>query len=462
MSRGTWTRRGSILFLLTCWVWVSACGDDEGSKKKHIGPCDVNPPALASCGQPCTFGGNPAECGDGLYCGTSSVCTADCSPDPALGFGCPNNETCTVDGRCPSISGEGSNACPSIDLNLTRPRPSVVLFIDQSYSMQWRIQDDNFPAAGERSRFSEIVAALAGDNTAGGALEPFQSSIKMNATFFTGREGAGSCPAVEQNMPVVYDNFNAIRTRLNALAASQGTNEGTANASPFDWTPTPESVGALTNGLLSTLTSTPDEPVTLVLLTDGGPDYCAARASNVPPVNQQAFEPASVDTANRLRTLAAERNIRTLVVGFGNNAAVSTGDRGPLDRQLKIMANGGAGLEPLAGLDGNTSPSADFIFATNRSSLMSAFQSLLGNQVSCTVDLQSGRITNLQRACEGKVEFNGRLLTCNPTDDSQGWRVLPDGTQIQILGSDCAALLSAPTVNLRAYDFPCGVASTLI
>ncbi|MGB0680349.1 MAG: hypothetical protein ACPGUV_11865 [Polyangiales bacterium] len=436
------------------------------------------PPAIASCGAACVPG-DASGCAPGLYCSTAGLCTADCFADPTSDpdgqFACPNAEACTADGRCPSLAtgadgsagaGGNTNACPAVDLSITRPRPKVILAIDQSSSMQWTIDGTVTAdrANGELSRYDELVLALLGDGTAGdpGLLRQFDNSIQMSAAFWTGH-GDGTpdeCPSVEQNMMLDYGNVAAIDQRMREIQAGQGNGI-------FGYTPTPESIQVLrgAGGVLENLISTPDEPVTLFLLTDGGPDTCANREAVTrgdPGVSLGVFEPVSAQTATELRALLTDQGIRTSVIGFGS-ANIRNPARGELVRQLKIMANGGQGYADLAGLDGNTDASAQAILATNRADLVAVMQSLFGDQLSCTVPFNGARIFNTSRACEGQVELNGRALTCWPvgTNAADGWRVNDDGTAIELMGSDCDALKASADVALRAFGFPCDVAGLI-
>ncbi|MGB0678060.1 MAG: hypothetical protein ACPGUV_00185 [Polyangiales bacterium] len=454
---------------------LGGCGGDDDSQSR-LGPCDVSPPAIASCGGNCVPG-TAGSCAPGMYCSADGLCTADCFADPATDpngdFACPGGEVCTADGRCPSlatastldgsgVAGGAGNSCPAVDLAITRPKPKVVLAIDQSASMKWPV-DGSSPAnrPTEPSRYDEMVLAMLGDGTAGdpGVLRQFEAAIQMNAVFWTGR-GDGDpdeCPAVEQDMPLAYNNVAAIDSRMRELQALQD------QRGIFAYTPTPESLNVLRQGVLADLTSTPEEPVSLLLVTDGGPDLCADREARrrgdiqtLPP-----FEPVSQMTADRLRTLLGDQSIRTYVIGFAGAGLDAT--RGDFNRQLKIMANGGQGYSDYAGLDGNPGPSADFIRATNRGELIAALQGLFGDQLSCTVPFNGARILDTSRACEGQVELNDRTLDCRPvgTDAASGWRVLPDGTALEVLGSDCDALKAAADVNLRAFGFPCEVAGLI-
>ncbi|MFW5876660.1 MAG: hypothetical protein ACOCXM_07980, partial [Myxococcota bacterium] len=76
---------------------------------------------------------------------------------------------------------------------------------------------------------------------------------------------------------------------------------------------------------------------------------------------------------------------------------------------------------------------------------------IVGNQLSCQVELD-GEIRDLAHVCEdGEVTLNGRTLPCN---DPDGWRAV-DERHVEILGTACEELNRGRITDLEAR-FACG------
>lgn len=128
-------------------------GDGQGGTDAPLDPCALRP-TDPHCGQNCA---TDADCGPDLYCGSASVCRADCT---AGGAECGPGSSCVAHGRCES-------GCPSVKVDASPTVPTIVLLIDQSGSMT-----SDF---GSMSRWQAVRYALT-DPTAG-VLPALESSV---------------------------------------------------------------------------------------------------------------------------------------------------------------------------------------------------------------------------------------------------------------------------------------------
>lgn len=85
-------------------------------------------------------------------------------------------------------------------------------------------------------------------------------------------------------------------------------------------------------------------------------------------------------------------------------------------------------------------------------SLSNAFESIIADSISCTIQMDK-RFDDQERACaEGDVRLDGMPLACSDTD---GWRVKPGADDaIELVGSACDTFKSGE-VTFSA-EFPCG------
>src|SRR5690606_16752937 len=81
---------------------------------------------------------------------------------------------------------------------------------------------------------------------------------------------------------------------------------------------------------------------------------------------------------------------------------------------------------------------APYWTATDTAGLEEALSSIVGEVVSCTLEL-SGQIVP-ERACTGTVRLGDEELMCN--DSERGWRPI-DSTHIELTGTACDDLQSS-------------------
>jgi len=380
---------------------------------------DATPPCETVLADKC--GGTCATdfaCPDGLYCGLSGTCTADCATGAAS---CPSGQTCNVRGRCVSASGGtgggggaggvdfvGSNgssgtgmepdACADVVVNFEKQVPTVMLLIDQSGSMT--------SAFGNGDRWGVLYQTLMDANT--GVVKKLEKDVRFGLALYTSNGGSagGTCPMLTK-VPIALSNHAAI----DAVYKPQ---------SPMGDTPTGESIDAVSKDLQA---FAEPGPKIIVLATDGEPDTCA-----VP--NPQNGQPESIAAAQA----AYGKGIKTFVISVG--AEVSLG-------HLQDVANAGVGLT-VGGAD-----KAPYYQALNQQALLDAFDAIINGVRSCVLKLNG--TVDAASASTGKVFLDGMVLGYN---DANGWKLnSPD--EIELVGTACDTIKSGD--HSISVQFPCGI-----
>lgn len=409
-ARATFWAAGLLSLFMTGWLAVS-CGSDTGAAGP---PCETV--FAGQCGGKCV---NDNGCIQGLYCGPSGTCTADCA---AGGKQCPAGFACSPDGRCvesggaggsdpfgdgglttSSGTGTGQDACADITVQIEKQIPTVVLLIDQSGSMV-----EPFPGG---DRWNVLRNALMDPN--GGVVKQLENEVRFGLTLYTAQDAEPVCPLLE-NVPIALANYNAI----NNLYSS---------ASPVEDTPTGESIDAVTKTLEAF--AEPGQKV-IVLATDGEPDSCLHKDPPAGSPEAQAARDASVKAAQA----AFAKDILTFVIAVGNDVAQA---------HLQDVANAGAG-KPIGGGD-----NAKFYVPTDQQALTDAFKEIINGVRTCVFTL-NGKV-DAALAEQGAVLLDGQKLGFN---DPNGWK-LNNESEIEIVGAACDTIQSGD--HSLSVTFPCGV-----
>lgn len=369
------------------------------------------------CGTTCDV---DPDCGAGLYCSTSRLCTADC----ADAVRCVGSAVCSPQGRCISSGIDGGptildagprpdvppydappedGSCGSITLETTRAVPNVVVIVDRSGSMG----EEEFPAGSGTSRWVALRDALIEPTI--GLLPNLDHAVRFGFVTYRNLSAAGgACPQI-----------SVFPARLNNAEEIAGVYE---TMMPYGPTPTGDSITA-TLSRLSEIVSATDEPTVIVLATDGEPNTCEDATDSV---GGRAESVAAVEAAFAM-------GVRTFVISVGSD--VSTG-------HLQDVANAGLGRTA-------ADPPAEFWVATGTTGLSSALNAIIGGVVSCDIQLV-GEIDPTM-ACFGTVTLSGRELGCG---DPDGWEVT-DSTHIRLNGAACEELVT--TGGTVRGAFPCEV-----
>jgi hypothetical protein len=264
----------------------------------------------------------------------------------------------------------------------------------------------------------------------GGAMN--QSPSPECASMYLESKMTGECPQLIQVAPAL-NNAPALDAAFPATELGGSTPTHKAMKSAVD--------------LLATMVSTnpdmPNNPLYIILATDGAPnDICMGSMGSDSAVQQQEVI-AQVDRAAALK-------IKTLVVSLAGADAA-------LQAHLEVVADHG---QPM-----NMDAKAFSPMAPDE--LVNTLTLLIGGAIGCEVQL-NGTVTT-GRECLGKVQMNGNALpccketagawTCNdaPVTEASGWR-LKDPRTVELIGLECVAFLTAREASLEAH-FPCDVFS---
>jgi von Willebrand factor type A domain len=408
------------------------CGAEDPAKPACAGDD-------ARCGLACSAS---HPCSAGLYCTDGQLCAKDC--DPA--HPCASGGTCTSTGQCqasgaavtgtgtggagqransgrgapdagfhfgdaglslpdaarPSVGGNDPSVCASSNVVAGRVIPTVILIIDQSSSMHDSI--------GSGSRWNVLRDFLL---KADGLIQGLQDRVRFGLAMYSAlsepRNGMpAECPIVTSVAPAL-ENFGAIEQVYR-------------DAEPIDDTPTGDAITAVLDGLPPPAPDSVQDPVVLILATDGEPDSC----EQPDPNEGQAETIAAV-------TRAFGMNMHTFVIGVGNEIS---------EQHQQDVANAGLGKMP-------GEPAAPFWTADDDASLRDALMEIISAQVSCDVKLK-GKVEG--DACQGTVRLNGKLLECNKPD---GWELV-DATNVRLVGAACTEFRSSE-LSMLDVTFPCGV-----
>lgn len=291
---------------------------------------------------------------------------------------------------------DGMGDCASVQVDVQRTTPTLVLLVDQSSSMREDFQGTE--------RWDAVYETLMEPDT--GVVAQLQNSVRFGLTLYSSRNGleGGECPMLTTVAPA-FQNLDAIEATF-------------AQADPIDETPTGESLAAVAQQLAAF----PEEgPKAIVLATDGEPDTCAMP-------NPQMGQPQSVAAVEA----AFEMGIRTFVISVGDEVG---------DGHLQELANVGMGREP------NSTTLAPFYKALNSQELIRAFDEIVGGFLLC--EFQIDGEVDPSRVCEGAVSIDGSNLACGSE-----WEV--NGTSLRLMGSACEALGDGQQHVVDA-EWPCGV-----
>jgi hypothetical protein len=320
--------------------------------------------------------------------------------------------------------------------------PIVMLVVDQSGSM-----DDPYdPTRDGETRWGDLVDVLF--NQTNGVVWTLQNQIQFGMALYT-NDRSGTCPDLQWEYPAL-NNYGP----LNTLASDNG---------PDAWTPTGESVVAVTD-YLATLPN--DRPKYILLATDGEPNLC--RNDNL----------TGTALAAKAAAYAFAHDVRLFMLSVGEDIA---------DAHMQDVANAGAGCPVNSFYDDvdtcNLSNSTcrnkqndvtdysdydpwvvkcpddstgvpinhPFYKATTRAKLVEDLNTVLGSVLSCVVRLDA---TAGAPPVSGNVYVDGETI---PQDQSDGWTITGPDT-VQLLGATCDAVTDGQShfiaIDINECDYP--------
>jgi hypothetical protein len=322
--------------------------------------------------------------------------------------------------------GAAGEVCADQRVAVVRSPANVMLVVDRSSTMILH-------PLGNMNRWDALYNALMASPD--GLVFSMQSSTRFGFASYTNYPANGTpCPDLAMVFPPMFDNYDAISAKYQP--SSVATIPVSAVLMPVGETPTGESLELVLDQLLPWVAANsgpdaePPGPVVLLLAIDGEPDSCADISQDTDARNDEGRQMV-VDQVVR----AFRAGVQTYVLSVGADVT---------DQHLQAVANAGMGARP-----GTNAP---FWKANDPQGLGDALAAIIGDVLSCTVELD-GSITNQQQACQtGTVNLNNVQLVCG---DPNGWLVV-DATHIELLGTACDRFKLIPTAALDA-TFPCDV-----
>ncbi len=228
---------------------------NTGSGSSTLAPCDST--LKGQCDGPCT---TDLDCALPMYCGSSGVCTADCSP---TGKTCPDGYTCSEPrNRCVqgglgfggnTGGGADSGTCQINTFKGEGMPADIYIMNDASGSM------DCATGVPNETRWEAMEAAITGFVNA-----PQSTGLGVGIQYFSGSDcnlATYSNPDVE--IAPLPGNAGAIIQSL-------------ANHGPNGRTPTPAALQGAVDHAAAWKASHPGHAVAVVLATDGNPNECGS------------------------------------------------------------------------------------------------------------------------------------------------------------------------------------------
>lgn len=390
---------------------------------------------------------------------TADGATAATEGDATLGSTGVDEGTSTAEASTETVV-----ACPRL-IEASPVIPTVVLLVDQSYSMWEPFRDT--------TRWAALQNALMDPES--GIVPALQSSVRFGISFYTSFNGfeGGECPLLEEVAPSIMNSAD-----IEALYS---------DLTPQHQTPTGESIAAITTTLLA---DPFPGPKIIVLATDGEPDTC-----DMPDPNLGQDESVAAARA------AFEGGIQTFVISVGNDISLehlqnlanagagihdaddtgagegtgtgggsgtsgetdtgtstgalddsgtSTGGSTETDESTGAGASTGSGFGTGSGGDTESgtesSSDAKYYVPEDRDALVAAFQEIIGQIRPCTYSLEDAVVPGRG---EGVMTIGGETV---PFNDPNGWRV-NGPLEIELLGDTCeSALVDAPEISV---EFSC-------
>jgi hypothetical protein len=317
-------------------------------------------------------------------------------------------------GGRPSGTSNPDETCEQHTVGSGRTAPDILIVLDRSLSMK--------PEDGSVNRWDPSVSAIKE------ITSQLESRVAFGLmTFSGGGNGGGgggnlSCAAGRVNVDVAENTAGEIAQALD-------------NIRPAGATPTAVTMAAARD-YMQNLQGGPDDrpaPKYVLLVTDGAPNC----TNGQPPQGGSASAPGSQEPAQVDATVAAieemaSRGFRTYVLGYDtqNDAAL----RDALDRMARAGGTGDRAHRPVG----------------DEASLVSTFQSITGNVLSCEFVLDEPVLDKSYV----KVLFDGKQLN---VDDANGWSLSGDGRTVTLQGRSCAsAKQEGHTISVSVQCVPVG------
>lgn len=297
-------------------------------------------------------------------------------------------------------AGAGGNGCPSASASAARVKPTVMLVVDGSRSMEMNY--------GNNSRWNALRTALIDPQT--GIVPRLEGGVEFGLAVFSTDP---MCPFPLPRIAPMLNNATAIANTLSS------------NTPPGTYTPTGPALDMVFAGMPDQQAVLDGElgPQIVVLATDGEPNNCVDTTRDF----NGAIAAAEAGRA---------KGIRMYVISLADTT-------GEFAAHLQEMANIGAGNDRAA------TPAAQLYIPTNASDLSAALETIIGGAVGCDVVLNGSVAAGFE--CSGSATFNQTTpLTC---DDPNGW-TLVDPRHVRLLGTACERFKADTSIQFH-IQFPC-------
>jgi von Willebrand factor type A domain len=284
-------------------------------------------------------------------------------------------------------------ACEAVNLDVDELRPTVLLLVDQSGSMNSGYPERSSP----QTRWSIVRQALLDPTT--GVVKSLAQSMQFGLSFYTSHNGfsGGACPILSE-VHAATGNYESI-----SLLYDQTW--------PDDDTPTGPAIGQVARALQ---TSGRRGPAVILLVTDGDPDTCT-----VP--DPQMGQPEAIEAA----ATAHAAGIDLYVLGVSSDVSAF---------KLQELANAGRGkpIEAQWGVDAEAAE--PFQASSDVAGLTKQFRDILARVPLCEVELD--RDVGADEMLRGSVAVDGKPLAYASPDGF----VLIDPRHLQVVGKACESL----------------------
>jgi hypothetical protein len=411
--------------------------------------CETLDPKPEGCDDLCPSGSD-SECTLGTHC-LNGTCEAHCTATQ----GCAEGASCNVRGRCVGGTGgsggtgnTGGGTCRDIEVTPSRSIPNVMFLVDRSGSMLFELDGTNPARPDEPKRWEIAHDAIEAVITETQSIVSFGlATYHWNDNEYTLNNSPPDpeCPivgpaggSVQSFVPVGFALNNADTILASYPATFPNDPQGDRND-----TPTGESIDKLVAWVGDNRPQN-EEPIIIVLATDGEPDSCQYPDSNGTLAKQMSVQAAKDAFGDP--TDPNDLEVQTMVLSVGRDVSAT---------HLQDMANVGVGLEE-DGSEGN----ARFWVGTDTegpNSLEAAFREIISDSISCEIEINKPfNPETVEEACaQGVVTLNDDRLSC-PSD----WLVKnePPYNVIQLQGTEpgsACQVFKSGEVIFEAH-FPCG------
>jgi hypothetical protein len=415
------------------------------------------------CTADCT-GTNTALCGDGTCSASSGMCTGPDGVDQGLAdLGRPVDQGPPVDLGPPVDQGDG--VCARVSVEASRVTPNVIFLVDRSGSMGWELDlsdgaqcpvnnnhydcyDSNSNSIRERSRWRGLRSTLIGTSAAPaveGLIGDLQDQVRFGAVTYHQASNTNSntyqdnCMALnvltQSGGDVGVVNAGATPSARDVIAGDGTSDTQYLRLGPSSGTPTGPAIDYVIANLAPSVLGSSD-PTILILATDGEPTS---------DEDCDGYDHAT-DDAQDWSVQAVQRaytaGIRTFVLTVADETEIA-------QDHVDDLANAGLGRAV------DASPASPSWRVDNVAALNAALSGIIGNEISCTVEL-AGQVPSWSTdpCAGGTIELvegaNRTTLQCAPGD---GWQLVGPST-VEIMGTACDALKAATNATLDA-SFPC-------